>query len=352
MEKTQSNGGPLGVALIGAGMVAGTHMAAILDAAKSVKLCGVYARNSAKAANLIAQHPAASHAKVYEDLSEIATDPDVDIAIVVTPPNARAQIIAPLAKAGKHILLEKPIARTVPEAQEVVEICAAAEVSLGIVFQHRFRAASQQALKLVAGGTLGHLGMVQVNVPYWRDQGYYDALGRGTYARDGGGVMISQAIHTMDLMLALTGPVERVQAMTATTRFHTMESEDFVSAGVTFTNGAVGAITASTAAFPGGAEAITLQYENASLHLEAGVLTLNWRDGRIETYGAVASTGGGADPMAFTHAWHQSVIEDFADTIRRSTPATVSGQTALAVHKLIQAIETSGKTGTTTMVPQ
>jgi predicted dehydrogenase len=207
------------------------------------------------------------------------------------------------------------------------------------------RAASLKAAELVASGSLGALGLVEITVPWWRDQSYYDAPGRGTYARDGGGVMISQAIHTIDLALSLAGPVTAVQAMTATTRFHRMEAEDFATAGLRFANGAVGSIVASTASYPGAAETIALHHEQASLTLHSGVLTVRWRDGRQQAFGAAGGTGGGADPMAFTHEWHQAIVEDFADALAEGRPPAASGRAALDAHRLIEAIARSAAEG-------
>jgi predicted dehydrogenase len=202
----------------------------------------------------------------------LRTTGGVDIALILTPPDARASVIAPLAKVGKAILLEKPMGRTLAEAEEVVTICEAAGVPLGVVFQHRMREASSRRARLCEGGSLGALGLAEISVPWWREQAYYDEPGRGTYARDGGGVLISQAIHTIDLALTLTGPVASVQAMTGTTPLHRMEAEDAAVSGLRFGNGALGWLTASTASFPGRSESITLHFEKASLHLAEGVL--------------------------------------------------------------------------------
>ena len=327
---------PFGVVLVGAGMVAPTHLAAI-EAASGVVLRGIHARNADRAAPLLAG------SRFYATLDEVAADPLVQAAIVVTPPDARQAVISPLVAAGKHILLEKPVARTTAEAEGIVALCEAAGVTLGIVLQHRMRAASRAAQALVQGGSLGALVMAEITVPWWRDQAYYDAPGRGTYARDGGGVLISQAIHTIDLCLSLTGPVAAVQAMLATTRAHRMEAEDFACAGLRFANGAVGSLTASTASFPGAAEAIALHFDAASLRLEAGVLTTAWRDGRVDRVGAAAGTGGGADPMAFTHDWHQSVLEDFRDAVQEGRAPAIPGRDALAAHRLIDAITASSR---------
>jgi len=332
--------------LIGAGMVARTHVAACADAA-DVTLHGIQARGVEKARMLAGKAEAliGSPVHVYERLDEVAADADVDFAIVLTPPDARAGIIRPLAEAGKHILLEKPMGRNGDEARAVMRLCREAGVTLGVVFQHRMRAASRKAAELIAKGDLGALGLVEITVPWWRDQAYYDEPGRGTYARDGGGVLISQAIHTIDLALSLAGPVQSVRAMATTTRFHDMEVEDFVTAGLDFANGAAGSLVASTASFPGGPETITLHFDKASLRLASGQLHVDWRNGESETFGAAGGTGGGADPMAFTHEWHQSVIEDFAVALTEGREPAITGLAALAAHDLIDAITTSARTG-------
>jgi len=337
---------PQRAVLIGAGMVARTHVAACADAV-GVALHGIQSRSHDRAEALAGKAAALTGqpVKVYDSLDAVAADPDVDFAIVLTPPDARADIIRPLAEAGKHVLLEKPMGRNAAEAREVVDICRSAGVTLGVVFQHRMREASRKAAQLIANSDLGTLGLVEIAVPWWRDQGYSDEPGRGTHARDGGGVLISQAIHTIDLALSLAGPVRSVRAMAATTRFHEMEAEDFVTAGLKFANGAVGSLVASTASFPGGAESITLHFDNASLRLESGQLHLHRRDGGNAVFGLVGGTGGGADPMAFTHEWHQGVIEDFAAALSEGRAPAITGEKALAAHDLIDAIITSARSG-------
>jgi len=343
---------PKRAVLIGTGMVARTHLAACEAACEKVALAGVFSRNQATAQALIAdaQSRLGAEIQLYDSIEDVAADDSVDFAIVLTPPNARAEIIAPLAAAGKHILLEKPVARDGGEAREVVSICQQAGVRLGVVLQHRMRAASRQAAQMIAADIFGPLGLVEINVPWWREQSYYDVAGRGSYARDGGGVLISQAIHTIDLALSLAGPVQSLRAMAVTSRFHQMEAEDFVVAGLEFTCGAVGSLTASTASFPGAPETITLHFDLASLHLEAGQLRVSWRDGRVETFGEEAGTGGGADPMAFTSDWHQAILEDFADAISEDRAPLVTGEAALAAHDLIDAITRAARSGRTEQV--
>jgi len=329
-------------ALIGLGMVAETHLAA-LAASNSVDLVGVLGHSPERIASFRKKHP---FIPVYDDLEAVSTDPDVEFVILATPPDARQEITKRLIAGGKPILMEKPIERDLERATRLVEICERADIPLGIVLQHRTRAASR-ALKIrLDRGELGDLVSVDIRVPWWRPQSYYNTQGRGTYARDGGGVMITQAIHTLDLALWFAGPVRACQAMTATTALHSLEAEDWAAALLHFESGAVGVMSATTAAYPGRSESLFLQGTKASAHLANGVLRVAYLDGSEALTGTPTNTGAGADPMDFTHAWHQAVIEDFAGRLRHTRPPVASGRDALAAHRLIDAIERAARAGT------
>ena len=329
------------VALIGLGMVSGTYADAIANS-PHVSLGPVFARSGEGRRAFLEAHAGLGGTEAGS-VEEIAGDDSVDFAIVTTPPNARAGIVDVLSRAGKPILMEKPVERTFAAATSLVEVCEARGVPLGIMLQHRARPVAADLRGVME--RLGALQAVEVNVPWWRPQAYYDEPGRGSYERDGGGVLISQAIHTLDLMLTLTGPVRAVTAMCATTGFHDMEAEDFVVAGLEFAQGAVGQLFATTASFPGTGETITLHGANGSARLEAGALHLHWQDGGSETLGEVASSGAGADPMAFTSDWHRFVIEDFAEAVSQGRAPLIPGRSALDVHALIGALERSGREG-------
>lgn len=328
-------------ALIGLGMVSKTYGEAFRNSRK-VSLEAIYAPSRDSQERFLMAFPDVCQ-RVANDVQEIADDPAIDFAIVTTPPNARIEIVEMLAAAGMPILMEKPVERTLDAAAELVELCEDLEVPFGIVLQHRARPAAKVLAEQME--SLGPLIAAEVAVPWWRPQGYYDEPGRGTYDRDGGGVLISQAIHTLDLMLSLTGPVEEATAMCATTAFHEMEAEDFVTAGLAFQNGAVGSVFASTASFPGTGETITLHCRDGSARLAAGMLRIDRHDGSSEEIGEAATSGAGADPMAFTSDWHQAVIEDFADAVSTGRPPLVPAREALEVHRLIAAIEISARSG-------
>ena len=330
----------LGVGVIGTGMAATPHAKALNDLRDHIDLRGVFSRNAEKCKTFASRF----ELPFINNIEDLINDPKLDIIIIITPPNQRLKLVQQFSDAGKHILMEKPVERSTAKAKKIVNLCKEKNVKLGIVFQHRFRESSQKLKKLILSHSLGSIFTVQVQVPWWRDQSYYDEPGRGSYERDGGGVLISQAIHTLDLMLSLTGPVSEVQALSSTSQFHKMESEDFVAGGLKFKSGASGSIFASTSSFPGNAESITLNCEKASAHLQSGVLTIKWLDARTEKFGETSGTGGGADPMAFPHDWHRDLIDNFVKSVQNNYNSLISGEEALNVHELIDAlIESSDK---------
>jgi predicted dehydrogenase len=282
---------------------------------------------------------------VRDSFDDIEVDPGVDAVLLLTPPNARLEFVERLAAAGKHILTEKPVERTTAAAERIVSLCEGAGVKLGVVLQHRFRPAALRLRALLAEGALGAPAVVQLSIPWWRPQAYYDAPGRGTLARDGGGVLISQAIHSLDLMLSLAGPVAEVAAVAGTSALHRMETEDTVGAGLRFANGALGGLFASTACYPGAAELLSITGTLGNATIASGALQVAWLDGRTERVEGEAQTGGGADPMAFSNDAHRALIADFVDAVQNDREPAISGRAALAAHRLIDALLSSAHEG-------
>ncbi|MEM7376039.1 MAG: Gfo/Idh/MocA family oxidoreductase [Pseudomonadota bacterium] len=331
----------IGIAVIGCGMAAAPHARALRDLAHRAEVIGVHARKPATRQAFCSAwgFPEA------EDGHALLNRPSVDMVLLLTPPDARVEWVGAAAERGLPVLMEKPVERTLTAASGLVQLCETAGTPFGIVFQHRFRAAALALRERVQQAAWGPLHLVKVDVPWWREQRYYDEPGRGSYARDGGGVLISQAIHTLDLMLSLTGPVADVRALTATTGYHRMESEDLAVSALRFENGALGSLTATTAQYPGGAESLELGFARATARLCAGELTVRHLDGRVETLGDTQETGAGADPMAFPHDWHLALLSDFVDSIAAGRPPAVTARDALQVHRLIDAIVQSSAAG-------
>ncbi len=332
---------PVRLAVFGLGMASKPHLEALAALRGQVEVSGVWDRNPEKVAVATETYGFPG----FDSPDAIAADRATDGVILLTPPNFRREPVQLFARAGKHILSEKPVERTTAAATEIVEICEAAGVKLGIVLQHRFRAGALRLAEAVTAGDLGEISTVRATLPWWRPQSYYDSPGRGTIAKDGGGVLLTQAIHLLDLMLSVAGPVSEVQAMASTTPLHRMECEDFVAGGMRFASGAAGSLMATTATYPGAVESLVIDGTRANATLLGGQLTITGHDDVTETIGEASATGGGADPMAFTCDWHRDLIASFAEAIRTNSPPVVSGRDALQVHRLIDALMLSSRDG-------
>jgi len=322
------------IAVIGLGMAVTPHARSLLDLRDRVEVVHAFSRSEGRRRAFAERFDFPTTG----NLEQIVSDRSIAAVMILTPPSSHLELVERVAAAGKHILLEKPLERSTERALRLVEAAERAGIRLGVVFQHRFREASEHLRRLLRQGALGELAAANVISPWWRPQSYYDEPGRGTLARDGGGVLITQAIHTLDLLLSLTGPVAEVAAITGMTRLHRMETEDFAGAGLRFANGAYGALIATTAGYPGLPERIELIGTKGTAILSAGVLTLHYHDGREERFGEEQGTGGGADPMAFPHDAHRAVLADFLDAIDRDREPRVTGREALRVHRLIDAV--------------
>ena len=164
-------------------------------------------------------------------------------------------------------------------------------------------------------------------------------------------MLLSQAIHALDLMLHLLGPVTSVMAMAGTSPLHRMETEDTAVAGLQFASGAMGALVATTAAFPGGSELLQVDGEFGAAELGNGELVLRWRDGRVERSPDPLASGTGADPMAFDHGMHRAVIRDFVEAIAAGRDAPVPARAVIAVQHFIDAILQSSREGRRVEIP-
>ena len=330
------------IALVGLGMAVTPHAKSLLDLSDRVEVVWAMSPTAAR------RHAFASRFAfpVADSLGPILADRSIDAVAVLTPPNTHLVIAGELARAGKHVLLEKPLDVSTARAEQLVAACGAAGVRLGVVLQHRFKPAAERLTAILGGGGLGDIVNCSTTIRLWRPQSYYDEPGRGTKARDGGGVLLTQGIHTLDLMLSLAGRIVEASGYARTTPVHRMQTEDLVCAAVRFANGAVGVIDATTTAYPGGPERIELIGTGGTASLIGTALDVHYADGRREQIAADASSGGtGADPMAFPHDYHLGVWRDFLDALDQGRPPRVSGADALAVHRLIDALLEAGSNG-------
>ncbi len=329
------------IAIIGLGMAVTPHAKALLDLASG---CEVVAY--APSAERRFKFATTFGLPTTGDLDAIFADPAIAAIGILTPANTHLELVKRAAAAGKHILLEKPLEITTARSEELVTLAESAGVHLGVVLQHRFRPAGERLKAILASGALGAIVNCSTTIRLWRPQAYYDEPGRGTQARDGGGVLLTQGIHTLDLMLSLAGPIVEVRGFAQTSPVHRMETEDMVAAGVRFASGAVGVIEATTAAYPGFPERIEIAGMRGSASLAGTSLVVQLQDGTREELVPDGSAGGtGADPMAFPHDYHRAVWADFLDAVEQRRSPRVTGRETLAVHRLIDALLAAGASG-------
>ena len=329
------------IGLIGLGFGAPAHARSLIDLSGRIDAIAA-SRTQERCDAFAAQYDLPT----TTDVDGLFEDPDVSALIIVTPPDTHLALVERAAAAGKHILLDKPLATTTADAARVVEVARKAGVKLGVVLQSRFRDSSLRVRDLIEAGALGDICMATVSVPWWRPQSYYDEPGRGTYARDGGGVLITQAIHLIDLFQSLTGGIAEVAAIAARTRMHDLEAEDFVAAGLMLANGAPGNLLATTALYPGASDRIEIVGTKATAILIGEWLEVRYQDGTRETAGKPPAEGGlSANTAEMPHEPHRGLIADFLDALDEDRDPGVTGEEILEVHRIIDALLESGREG-------
>jgi predicted dehydrogenase len=326
---------PTRIGIIGLGMAAEPHAQALRAMGDAVEVVAAFSPTAARRTAFAQRHAM----PVVDRAEAIFEDRSIGLVLLLTPPNTHLELVTAAADAGKNIILEKPLDVSLERAQAIVEICAQRRVALGVVFQNRYRPASRALFDLLAQGRLGRLISATARVDNWRPQGYYDEPGRGTVWRDGGGVLLTQAIHTIDLLLAATGLPDEVFGYTATSPVHVMETEDVAAAVLHFPGGAMGTLNATTAAYPGRPERLDFVGERGTAQLSGGELVAQFHDGSSLAAGAPAVAAGGVIPvMASGYDLYKALLEDFLRAIDEGRPVPVGGTQALAAHRLVEAI--------------
>jgi predicted dehydrogenase len=327
------------IGIIGLGMALKPHALSLKDLADRVEVAAGFAPSRERRE----QAAKAWGFPVVDSLDALLADKSIDTLLILAPPWTHTDLVAQAAAAGKHVLLEKPLEVSTERATALVETCERAGRTLAIVFQHRFRPGALELAGLLRAGKLGKILSASATIRWWRAPEYFAQPGRGTYARDGGGVLLTQAIHTLDLLLHLVGPAAEVAAYVDTSPLRNIDTEDVVAGAVRYANGASGVIDATTVTYPGYPERIEIAGMLGSAMLEVERLTVNYMSGeRIERGGASAG-GGGADPMAFSHDHHRRVLAEFLDALDQDRSPMNSGRSALQVQRLIDALLASGR---------
>jgi len=346
-----------GFGIIGCGMIAEFHTRAINDI-EGARVVAAFSRSQTNGAKIAAL--AGGDCVVYDDLSKMLAHPGVDVVCVCTPSGAHLDPSVQAARAGKHVVVEKPLEITLPRCDAIIRACDEAGVRLCTIFPSRFSAANIALKQAIDSGRFGRLTLGDTYVKWWRTQAYYDSGGwRGTWELDGGGALMNQAIHNVDLLSWLMGDVDTIQALTALVAHERIEVEDTAVAALRFKNGALGVIEAATSAFPGLLKRTEIHGEHGSARVEQDDITL-WsfagekpEDGPIlERMKAVSGFSAGAsDPRGITHIGHRDQLADFLQAIDQGTAPLVDGREGRKSVEIIRAIYQSAKEGKAIRLP-
>jgi UDP-N-acetyl-2-amino-2-deoxyglucuronate dehydrogenase len=337
------------IGLIGAGNISDTHARAA-SAIPGVTIAAVFGPTAARSEALAGRHGAAA----YGTLDAFLAHQPMDIVAIGSPSGLHAEQGIAAARSGRHVLVEKPIDITTAKADALIAAAAGAGVVLGVMFQDRLKPDVRRMKALVDGGRLGSAILATARVKWYRPPSYYtDSTWRGTRALDGGGALMNQGVHTVDLLLWLFGPVRRVYAKTAAT-LHAIEVEDTAVAVLEFENGALGTLEAATSAYPGYSRRIELTGSNGTMILEGDDLTaidlLDARPGENATQ-TTAATVSAASPIVADASAHTRVFEDFIRAVSTRTAPSCDGASARQSVAVIEAIYASARTDRPVALP-
>jgi UDP-N-acetyl-2-amino-2-deoxyglucuronate dehydrogenase len=341
-----------GFAIVGTGLISTTHYEQIL-AIEGAKVVAVYSRSEEKA-KLLAEKTGADW---YTDYQELLKRKEIDIVSIITPSGTHADMAIEAARAGKHVIVEKPMDISLEKAQQMIDVCRENHVKLSVISQHRFDASAVKIKADIDSGRFGKMVLGQVAVNWYRPQSYYDtSKWRGTMEMDGGGVLINQAIHTIDLFQYLMGEVESVYAHTAILAHEGIEVEDVAVTTVKFKNGGLGTIVGTTAAYPGLSARLEIIGTNGTAVIENDKLlkhylrNLNNETEAVNLASVQHHLGGVHDhasvnPAALDGASHRLQFIDMMNAIQEDKEPLVNGEEGLKPLKIILAIYQSARTG-------
>jgi UDP-N-acetyl-2-amino-2-deoxyglucuronate dehydrogenase len=343
-----SQEGSRGFGIVGTGIIAAMHADAIatLPGARLVAVTDV-------ASHAASAFAAARRCATEPGLDALLARPDVDVVCVCVPSGRHAEVGVSAARAGKHLVVEKPIDVALANADRLIEAARAAGVALTVISQHRFDPGLIELKRLLGAGALGRLVLGEASTKWYRRQAYYDsAAWRGTWAMDGGSLM-NQGIHYVDLLRWCMGPVTEVTAVCAT-QAHQIEVEDTALAIVRFASGAVGTILSSTAAFPGFPQRLEVTGTEGTVIIEDGRIVrralgaTRGDGGSGESSGSDAEPGAadsGSDPAAIDVASHAAQIADLLTAIEHGREPAVDGQAGRDALEIVCAVYESARTG-------
>jgi UDP-N-acetyl-2-amino-2-deoxyglucuronate dehydrogenase len=341
----------LGFCIVGCGMIARFHARALAEV-PGAKLVALVSRNAANAHKLC--ESLGLQCDIYDNLAPALVRPDVQVVSITTPSGAHMEPAVAAAQAGRHVVVEKPLEITLQRCDRIIEACDQSGVKLCTIFPSRFGDANRALMAAVHAGRFGRLTLGETTCKWWRPQSYYDEGGwKGTQALDGGGALMNQAIHNVDLLQWMMGPVAHLSAFTAMLAHERIEVEDTAVACLRFQSGALGVIQATTSVYPGLPKTIAIHGDHGSVVIEQDDV-LRWdftpeipedRAARERFAQKTGASGGSSNPAAISHTGHTRQLTDFVDAIEKGRTPLVDGREGRRAVEIILAIYRSAKTG-------
>ena len=329
----------MNAALVGGGNISDTHARAALAA--GLRIAGVHGANRGKIRALADRYGAPA----FDTLDALLAQPSIDLVIIGSPSGCHAEQAIAAARRGRHVLVEKPLDIATTRIDALADAVTRAGVTLGVIFQDRLKPDVVAIKRRLDAGELGTPLVATGEVKWFRPAEYYSASKwRGTWALDGGGALMNQGIHTVDLLLYLLGPVTRVTGLTAT-RHHAIEAEDTATALLEFASGAQGTLDVTTAAFPGSPRRLRIAGTAGSLVLEGD---------RLAITDSVPSEPieNASSPVVSDVSAHQRVIEDFLASIRDGRPPVCDVHEGRRSVEVVEAVYRSSREQRTITIGQ
>lgn len=338
----------LGFGIVGCGLIADFHARALCDVAGG-HLVGVWGRNPERAAEFGRRHGC----RAFGSEEEMLGAAEVDVVLIATPSGVHAESAIAAAEAGKHVLCEKPLDVTTARIDAMIAAHAQAGTKLGCIFQLRYMPVLEPIRAALAAGRLGRVTHAGVYVPWWRTQEYYsESSWHGTVALDGGGALMNQAIHMVDLLCDLMPPVRGVQGVVSSIGHSGIEVEDAAVVALEFEGGAVGVIHGTTSAWPGGEKRLEIYGTAGSIVMvEDCLVTYAFseeccEDEEVrERFGSRGEVHGASDPAALATELHTRALQEFSDSLRGGVEFSVGGVEARRSVAVVEAAYRSAREG-------
>ena len=340
----------VGFALVGAGLGAKIHASQLAEM-EQADAVAVYARNGERARAFADRY---GIGKAYSDYREMLADGDVDAVIITTPNGLHLEFAAPAAEAGKHVVIEKPLEISMDRAERIVAACRKHNVLHSVIYQLRFGIAANRVRDAIRSGQLGKVFLCDAYDKEYREPSYYgNDPWRGTRELEGGGALMTQSTHVIDLLQWLAGKVKSVYAKKKTA-VHDIEVEDLAIAMLTFESGALGVLQTATSTYPGFKSRIEIHGENGSVIFTPEydrMVFWRVRDSaeRVDTP-ADFDFADVSDPHLLPFVWHRRQLQDIAEAIVEGREPSVTAEDGLAAMRIKEAIYESAESGREVLV--